>query len=72
MMDPETLIFPTIDQVAFTAELHKTIAHHGKKMQSPWLGVLPFHLDTYGDGTYSKHDNILDLMQNIPTMHPEM
>jgi hypothetical protein len=35
-----------------------------KKLQSPWLGVLPFHLDTYGDGTYSKHDNILDLMQN--------
>jgi hypothetical protein len=64
-MNAGTLMFPTNDQVALTTELHETIAEYEKKkLQSPWLGVLPFHLDTYGNGNYSKHDNILDLMQN--------
>jgi hypothetical protein len=26
--------------------------------------MLPFCVDAYGDGNYTKHDNILDLMKN--------
>jgi hypothetical protein len=56
--------FPSHDQASFTAELHETIADHEKKLQSPWLGMLPFQIDAYGDGNYAQYDNILDLMQN--------
>jgi hypothetical protein len=56
--------FPTHDQVCFTAELHATISEQEKKLQAPWMGTLPFHIDAYGDGNYVKHDNILDFMQN--------
>jgi hypothetical protein len=56
--------FPTHEEVCLTSELHSTISQQEKKLRAPWLGTLPFCIDAYGDGNYSQHDNILDLMQN--------
>jgi hypothetical protein len=55
---------PTDVQVCSAADLHAEITEQEKKLQAPWLGTLPFKIDSYGDGNYIHHDNILELMKN--------
>jgi hypothetical protein len=56
--------FPTPENVQLTLELQAKIQKEKEKLEAPWLGKLPFCVDTYGDAQYIDHDNIFVYMQN--------
>jgi hypothetical protein len=56
--------FPTSATVNQTIALQAKIQQENDELEAPWLGKLPFCVDTYGNCQYVNHDNIFVHMQN--------